>query len=133
MGRRNNFAFDKQPFKNIHLGIINDDRVLSLLYNSVDVITVPSIDDPGPLMVSEALMCKTPIVTFNTGIASEIINDKNIGYKADNFNIESYANGILQYLNTDNTVSNYDSPIYNELTLTNQIRSYKKLFSSLLN
>ena len=132
IGRKNNFRFDEQPFMNIHLGLINDDRVLSLLYNSVDIITIPSIDDPGPLMASEALMCKTPIVTFNSGIATEIINDESLGYRSENYNIESYAKGILKYLNNNYDV-NDNLSIYSKLTLKNQVQSYKKLFKNLMN
>ena len=132
IGRKNNFRFEEQPFMNIHLGLINDDRVLSLLYNSVDIITIPSIDDPGPLMANEALMCKTTIVTFNSGIATEIINDESLGYRSENYNIESYAKGILKYLNNNYDV-NDNLSIYSKLTLKNQVQSYKKLFKNLMN
>ena len=83
-------------------------------------------------MASEALMCKTPIVTFNSGIATEIINDESLGYRSENYNIESYAKGILKYLNNNYDV-NDNLSIYSKLTLKNQVQSYKKLFKNLMN
>ena len=75
-------------------------------------------------MASEALMCKTPIVTFNSGIATEIINDEALGYRAENYSIESYAKGILKYLNND-FKRDGNLSIHKKLSVSNQVERYK--------
>ncbi len=61
--------------------MIRDDRILALAYQSADIFISPSLEDSGPMMVNEAMMCGTPVVAFNIGIAKEFITS-DIGYLA---------------------------------------------------
>lgn len=82
------------PFETQHIEYITDYRLLSLLYQAADLYVNSSIEDAGPMMVSEALACGTPVVGFDMGVVSNmVINDYN-GYKAILKNSNDLANGI---------------------------------------
>src|SRR5690606_14617272 len=68
--------------------------LLSQLYQSVDVFVNSSIEDSGPMMVSEALACGTPVVGFNTGVVMNMVIDGYNGYKAEIGDSIGLKNGI---------------------------------------
>jgi glycosyltransferase involved in cell wall biosynthesis len=75
-------SFSEIPFAKKQVDYIKDYRLLSLLYQASDVFVNSSIEDSGPMMVSEALACGTPVVGFDMGVVTNmVINDYN-GYKA---------------------------------------------------
>ena len=49
------------------LGMIDDDRLLSLAYSAADVFVIPSLQDNLPNTVMESLACGTPVVGFDVG------------------------------------------------------------------
>ena len=49
------------------LGMIDDDRLLSLAYSAADVFVLPSLQDNLPNTVMESLSCGTPVVGFDVG------------------------------------------------------------------
>jgi len=66
-------------------------------YALSDVFLSPSIQDAGPMMLNQALMCGTPAVAFNIGTACDIINDKT-GYLAKYRNSKDFCNGIIHII-----------------------------------
>jgi glycosyltransferase involved in cell wall biosynthesis len=87
------------PFKKIGLDYIKDYRLLSLLYQSADVFVCSSIEDSGPMMVSEALACGTPVAGFDTGILTNMVIDGYNGFKTELKNTRGLADCILKILN----------------------------------
>ena len=86
------------PFKKTHIDYIKDYRLLSLAYQASDVFVCASIEDSGPLMVSEAMACGTPVVGFRMGnVYSMVENDRN-GYIAELKNSKDLANGLNKIL-----------------------------------
>lgn len=81
-----------------YLGNISDDNSLSLVYSAVDVFVAPSIQDNLPNTVVESLACGTPCVSFNIGGMPDMIEHKNNGYLANQFDTEDLANGIAWIL-----------------------------------
>ena len=77
-------------------------------------------------------MCKTPVVTFNIGIATDIIKDNRSGYIAKNFDPLDFSKGILKFLTNHNYIENIDKSIINKLTIKNQALQYRELFEDLL-
>ncbi len=78
---------------------IKDSLTLKALYSAADVLIFPSRQDNLPNTVIEAQVCGTPVVAFNIGGLSDIIEHKKTGYLAEAFNIEDLANGILWVVN----------------------------------
>ena len=55
-----------------------------------------SIEDAGPMMVSEALACGTPVVGFDMGVVNNMVISGYNGYKAKLKDSEDLANGIMK-------------------------------------
>lgn len=91
-------SFDEIPFSKKHIDFIKDYRLLALLYQSVDVFVNSSIEDSGPLMVSEALACGTPVVGFDMGVVNNMVITGFNGYKAVLKDSADLANGIKAIL-----------------------------------
>lgn len=69
-----NIAFDVK-----YLGYVNSDIELANIYKASSVFVVTSIQDSGPMMVNESLMCGTPVVMFDVGIAKDLISNNQNG------------------------------------------------------
>ncbi|MFN4363294.1 glycosyltransferase [Chryseobacterium hispalense] len=93
-----NKEFDRVTFKKHKIDYIKDYRLLSLLYQAADLFINSSIEDSGPMMVSEALACGTPVVGFDTGILTNMVIDDYNGYKAPVTESRKLAEGIRKVL-----------------------------------
>lgn len=91
-------AFNEIPFQKMHIDYINDYRLLALLYQASDVFVNSSIQDAGPMMVSEALACGTPVVGFNMGVVNNMVITGFNGYQALLKDSEDLAKGIKAIL-----------------------------------
>ncbi len=94
----------KLGFKTHYLGHIYDDISLVSLYNAVDVMVVPSLQEAFGQTACEAMSCATPVVAFATTGLLDIVDHKVNGYLAKAFDTKDLANGIEWALNA----SNYD-------------------------
>lgn len=70
---------------------------LAEYYALADVFLSPSIQDAGPMMLNQALMCGTPAVAFNIGTACDIINE-GTGYLAKFKDSEDFSRGIISLI-----------------------------------
>ena len=66
-------------------------------YALADIFLSPSIQDAGPMMLNQSLMCGTPAVAFEIGTACDILNNKT-GYKANYKDSEDFYRGIIDLL-----------------------------------
>ena len=55
------------PFPHIHLGYVEHERLLSLIYSSADVYAISSLQDNLPNVVLEAMACGVPVAGFEVG------------------------------------------------------------------
>jgi glycosyltransferase involved in cell wall biosynthesis len=90
------------PFPHQHVRFFNDDVSLALAYQAADVFVCPSVEDAGPMMIPEAMLCGTPTVAFNTGGAPDLITTMQTGYLAAHQDAADLANGIFRLLTADN-------------------------------
>lgn len=86
------------PFEGRHLGYIQDERLMALIYQSADVFVSPSLEDSGPMTISEAMLCETPAVAFHIGVAPDVIDHGHNGYLARIKDSLDLANGIYTIL-----------------------------------
>ena len=75
-------------------GTIKNDEELNNLYNAADVTIVPSFSENLSFTIMESLACGTPVVAFNIGGNSDMIDHKKNGYLALPYEVEELANGI---------------------------------------
>jgi glycosyltransferase involved in cell wall biosynthesis len=101
-GKQNpmNYEFNVKYFGHLH-----DDISLSVLYSAADVMVVPSLQENLANTVVESIACGTPVVAFNIGGMTDMIEHKKNGYLADPFSTEDLANGI-RWIITNKKYSN---------------------------
>lgn len=122
-------------FKTHYLGQINDDQLLITLYSSADVMIVPSLQENLSNAIIESLSCGTPVVAFDVGGNSDIIDHKINGYLANPFDTTDLRNGIEWVLLCDNYNSlciNARNKIKKKFNPPLIAKKYKKLYSSIL-
>ncbi|WP_305402625.1 glycosyltransferase [Photobacterium leiognathi] len=81
------------------IGHLNDDVTLTLFYNAIDVMVVPSRQENLPQTATEAQACGTPVVAFNTTGLVDAVDHKTTGYLANPFDTNDLAYGIRWCIN----------------------------------
>ena len=95
----------KLPFAGRYLGHVSDELMMALAYQAADIFVCPSIEDSGPMMISEAMLCETPVVAFNTGVAPDVIEHRVNGYLARYRDISDLAEGMRTLLTNDDPMT----------------------------
>lgn len=81
--------------KVIQFDYCQGDATLAALYRKADLFVSTSIEDAGPMMVGEALMCGVPVVAFDVGIATELVEEGRNGFIVDRLDVRQMAVRIL--------------------------------------
>jgi len=74
---------------------------LIIAYQAADMFVCPSLEDSGPIMINQSLMCGTPVVAFDTGVAQDIVISYETGYRVLESTALGLANGIDNLLALD--------------------------------
>lgn len=77
----------------VMVGYLNIDEMVTM-YSAADVFACPGWNDAGPSMVNQSIMCGTPVIAFNTGVAQDIVINGTTGYKAMLRDTGDFANGL---------------------------------------
>jgi glycosyltransferase involved in cell wall biosynthesis len=67
-------------------------------YQAAQIFVSTSIEDSGPFMVNQALMCGTPVVAFKSGVAVDLCDSKIFGCIVDLYDVEKLSIGMLKFL-----------------------------------
>ena len=120
----------------LHLGTVNDDRFLSLVYSAADLFVLPSLQDNLPNTVLEAMACGVPAVSFNAGGTTDLVRPGITGYLAPAFEVPAFASAIIELLNgptkRDEMAKNCRRIVLEEYPLELQAQRYSDLYKSLL-
>ena len=117
------------------LGYIYEDKIMALLYNAADVCVVPSLSENLSNTIMESLSCGKPVVAFNIGGNSDMIDHMENGYLAKELDSEDLAKGIEWCIshNTDGSLSEKArQKVMDNFTIEIVSEQYKKLYESLL-
>jgi glycosyltransferase involved in cell wall biosynthesis len=90
-------AADGVPFggmKTYWTGRIDSEQKMTALYNAADLMCVPSRQDNLPNTAVEACACGVPVVAFDIGGLSDIVEHMQTGYLAKPFDTADFARGI---------------------------------------
>ena len=80
------------------LGFLSGDEAMSTAYQAVDFFVSPSVDDAGPMMISEAMASGRPVLSTSVGIAPDLIVDGVNGLLCGPpGNPEALCNGLRHY------------------------------------
>jgi len=110
----NRLTNDNIPFKYFEMV---DLKKLNKLYNVLDLYIVSSRIEGGPQAIVECGLTKTPIISTDVGIASEILHKKSI------FNVDNYNNAEP---NVEHAYKNSEL-----LTIPNGMKRYIKMFKAI--
>lgn len=94
-----NFSLEGLPEAKLSGPLSQKDLIMA--YQAADVFVCPSLEDSGPMMINQALMCGTPVVAFNVGVANDLVITGKTGYSAQPENMKDLAKGIDYILGLD--------------------------------
>ncbi len=123
-------------FKTNYVGRLYDDVSLVTLYNAVDVMVVPSLQENLSNTIMESLSCGTPVVGFDIGGNSDMIDHKQNGYLAKPFDTIDLKNGIEWILYNENyneLCQNARKKVEKEFDSKIVAKKYIKLYEEILN
>ena len=105
-GSNEKAQFELNHIRTTDLGLLNDQQ-LRAAYRASDVMVTPSLSENLSNIIMESLACGTPVVAFNIGGNSDMIDHKLNGYLAKAKDTEDLAQGIGYCLanNVDNMLS----------------------------
>ena len=103
-GRNGEEIKRRLPFPLVDLGYLSDERKLATAYRAADVFVCPSIEDAGPMMIPEAMLCGTPVVAFHAGGAPDLVISRQTGYLARLGDAVDFAHGIGQVLESPESI-----------------------------
>lgn len=124
-------------FNNIDVrfrGYIRDTHTLVELYNTADVMVVPSFSEVFGQTASEAMACGTPVVAFRCTGIQDVVED-GCGYLAEPYSSDDLANGIRY------CVENNENNVLGKAARESAVRryamdvvaeQYKRLYESLV-
>lgn len=89
------------PFDHRHIGFLQGDERLALGFKAADIFLNPSIEDAGPMMINESILCGTPVVSFDMGVAPDLVHSGHTGYRAPLADVSEFATGMRLLLSMD--------------------------------
>lgn len=95
---KNKSIFNEINFEIIYLGFLKGNTELASAYQVADLFISPSIEDSGPMMVNESIMCGTPVVAFETGVALDLIKADQTGFLVKLKDIGDMAKAIKKMI-----------------------------------
>ncbi|MDC1068791.1 glycosyltransferase family 4 protein [Candidatus Kapabacteria bacterium] len=126
---------DKFEFNTHYVGSLKDDLSLITLYNAVDTVIVPSLQENLSNVIMESISCGTPVVSFDIGGNPDLIDHKLNGYLAKPYDPEDLARGIewvLNHPNPEELSKNAREKVLREFDSKVVAKKYIELYKSIL-
>jgi glycosyltransferase involved in cell wall biosynthesis len=105
VGHGKNNRIQSLKYDVVNLGFVTYET-LAMAFQSADVFVCPTIEDSGPVMVIQSMLCGTPVVGFKMGVNIDLIENNKTGYIAMLKNVNDLANGIQEFLFLPPSVQN---------------------------
>ena len=123
-------------FKIHYLGRLNDEISLALVYSTADVFILPSIQENLPNTIMESLACGIPVVAFNVGGISDMIDHQRNGYLAKPFDTTDLSCGIKWVLEDNirwrKLSESARAKVINEFDIVKIAKRYEDLYKDIL-
>ena len=122
-------------YKVHYLGNLHDDISLRVLYGASDVMIVPSLQENLSNAIMESLACGLPVVGFNIGGNSDLIEHQVNGYLAQAFDPLELAKGIEWVVNSPNygqLCQNARDKVLKEFDSRLVVKKYIELYKNIL-
>jgi len=132
MGARPEF----RRFAHVHIPLVSDDGLLSLIYSAADIFVAPSLADNLPNTILESIACGTPVVAFNAGGMPDAVRPGVTGLLARAGDQEDLRAAIVHLLGDDQKraamSANCRRIALDEYALNVQSEHYLALYEELL-
>lgn len=122
-------------YRQHHLGVINDERLMAALYSAADLFVAPYHFDSFGQTLIESMACGTPVVAFGIGGPIDIIDHKINGYLAMAYNTEDLAAGIgwiLNYRNKKTLSQKARKKVQERFNISRVAKSHIALYQEIL-
>ena len=119
-----------------YVGTLNDDVSLTSLYNAVDMMIVPSLQENLSNAIMESLSCGTPVVGFNIGGNKDMVEHKKTGYLAKPYNVFELSleiEWVLNFPNQNKLLKNSREKVLKEFDSHVVAQKYLELYTKILN
>ena len=120
----------------IHLGYVNNDRLLALVYSAADVFVISSLQDNLPNTVLEAMACGIPAVGFAVGGIPDMIRPGYTGLLVNPGDVQGLVQAIYQILEDHEMKAAYSlncrQVVEQEYTPQVQASRYVELYQQML-
>ena len=119
-----------------NLGVLRDDTSLALTYAAADIFVCPSRDENLPYTVMESLACGTPVVAFDVGGLSDLVEHGKTGFLVPPYASEKMAAQLAALIDS-NSLRQYMGEAAREKILAEYEQElialrHKKLYQELL-
>jgi len=101
-GRETEGIIDALPFPYQYMGYLDNNYGMASAFQAADVFLCPSIEDSGPQMINQSIMCGTPVVSFEMGVAPDLVISGQTGYMAKLRDSNDLAKGLFDVLSLNN-------------------------------
>lgn len=123
------------PYKT--LGYLSDVKELSTAYSAADLFVTSALEDNQPNTVLEAMACGTPVVGFNVGGISEMVEENVTGVLVPRADNEGLASCISELLGNERLRKDMSKRclvrVRERYSRVTQASSYYTLFERILN
>jgi len=104
---------------------------LSKIYSMADVFANTTLEDNFPTVNIEALACGTPVVTFDSGGSTEIL-DKNTGFSVEQGNVKAMYEKVKAIIDKGKTyyLENCRKRAENLYNETEKFKEYVEIYKS---
>jgi glycosyltransferase involved in cell wall biosynthesis len=120
----------------VHVGSVNNDRFLSMVYSAADLYAICSLQDNLPNTVLEAMACGVPTVGFAVGGIPDMVRNRVNGQTVAAADVGALAEAIADLLNSGDRCkemgANARRIAFEEYSLELQARRYSELYAKLV-
>ena len=122
--------------RHLHLGKVESDYLLSIIYSSADVFVIPSLQEAMAQTALEATACGTAAVGFDVGGIPDVIQhgvNGELAQRADSNSLGLSIGRMLRNLEYSREMGRRGRQLVEErFTLAHQAANYMKLYEDLL-
>jgi glycosyltransferase involved in cell wall biosynthesis len=119
-----------------HLGLIESEWMLPVVYSAADVFALPSLQDNLPNVMLEAMACGLPVTGFACGGIAETIRNGVNGFTVPVADSDGLANAMRRLLEDERFCSeasrNAREDMLRHFTLRRQAEQYLVLYNELI-
>lgn len=110
IGKADNKApnYDELGINVVRVGHLDEQKLIKA-YQASDLFVSTSLEDSGPMMINQSVMCGLPVVAFDVGVARDLVINKETGFLVKEIDYQNLAIHIYKILTSSQDEYNYYS------------------------